>query len=271
MYLVDFEYDGRLLSSLGYMVGCINTDKEDTVSLGSSLSYETVVNNGTYVTEYPNYSYEENITKTFDIIKFSCENPNEIYFSSSEISYIMRWLNQETIAKFIPIYDELQSETVFFNGTFTSVSAIKINGNVAGFTVTFTSNAPWGFLDSRDLEMELDGVESYSIFQDSDRVGCVYPTKLEMTIHADGDLELANSLDPRICKIANVKEGEIITMNCEARTIVSSEDHKTLYNDFNYCYPRIINNKYSEMNVFTSTLPVSIVIEHHPIRKVGIL
>ena len=75
MYLTDFVYDGVKLSSLGYLVGSAVTSNNQSASAGSKLELQTVTNHGTHLTGIVNATYSENITATFDIIKFTC---NEI-------------------------------------------------------------------------------------------------------------------------------------------------------------------------------------------------
>ena len=46
MFLIDFEYDGRMLSDFGFMICNITTNSGvETVSAGSNITWNTVTSN----------------------------------------------------------------------------------------------------------------------------------------------------------------------------------------------------------------------------------
>ena len=156
MYLTDFVYDGVKLSSLGYLVGNIVSSNNDSATAGSKLDLQTVVNRGNNLTQIITSQYNEPITATFDIVKYACTDTADSIVSDKEISYIMRWLNQTEYCKFYPIYNDLSLPNVYFKGTFTEINTAQLGGNVVGFNVTFTSNAPYGFIDYDVADMQIN-------------------------------------------------------------------------------------------------------------------
>lgn len=272
--MVDFSYNEEKLSDYGYIVAGINTAFQDSVQIGSNISFDTIRNNSTYTSKIVNAKYDDVITATFDICKNPClyKTNAEMVFSDGEISHFMRWLNQKKYYKFKPIYESGMYSDLYFWGTFTSISAIVINGNVIGFSLTFTSNSPFGYVDDKKFNASIEEANgSFIFFDDSDEIGNLYPYFFQVKCLAQGKLIISNDRDRKRAIINNCEQNEIITMDCSNRIIQSSKSHITLYNDFNYNFPRFINNLESRKNVFTISLPSNVTIKYAPRRKAGII
>lgn len=283
MLMVDFEFGGELLSSHGFVVGCINTSASDSVQMGSSLTLNTVKNNGTSVNGLINTSYDEVITATFDIFKDPCEFDN-MTLEEEEIRDIMSWIPNKQYQKFKPLYDDGSWSDLYFRGTFTSAEGIfKSNADCIGFTFVFTADAPWGYAEQPTLAFP--NVTEFSIGSTNitDEAGFLYPNKFKITANDAGDLYIRNSLDEegRYTVIKNLSAGEVITMNCEAKIIETSDsNHERFFNDYNYNFPRIVRNYNSlrclnTYNLYsgegTGAFNCDIEIDCIPIRKVGVL
>ena len=272
MYLTDFIFDGVKLSSLGYLVGSAVTSNNNSSSAGSKLELQTVVNHGNHLTGIINATYGENVSATFDIIKFACNENASVNMEDNEIASLMRWLNRTTWCKFKPLYNDLSFPSVYFIGTFTEISTINMGGNVVGLAVTFTSNAPYGFLDFEYNSVTIASANgSFTFYDQSDELGNHYPEKLVITTTAGGDLSITNSLNNRTTTIKNCVANEKITLDCINKIITSDKAHTRLYNDFNYVYPMFTNTTEDSKNIISSSLPCTIDIEYKPIRKVGII
>ena len=128
MYMKDFSYAGKRLSDFGCVLGYISTSLDNNVSLGSNIKFETIKNKNTNENRIVDVKYEE----------------PDMSFKDTEVSYIMRWLNKRKYEKFCPIYDDGSYAEIYFKGSF-NVSTVYIGGNIVGFTLTFTPNAPYGF------------------------------------------------------------------------------------------------------------------------------
>lgn len=271
MYMIDFTYANNRLSDYGCVIASTVTGNTDTAALGSSLQFETLRHSATFEETILTAKYEENVTATFDIIKNPCQN--ELVFSDKEISFFMRWLNRKQYDKFYPIYNDDSYPGVYFKGTF-NVAAIKIGGKVIGFTLTFNSNSPFGYIDKEDV---LNVTDSFVIYNDSDEIGYLYPNLFKVTCNINGNLEIENKTDDAQNKIIvnNCVAGETIIFDCINKIIQSSESHTKLYNDFNYNYPRLVSADDSSIintqNVFTTSIPCSITIAYSSHRKAGII
>ena len=222
MYLTDFIFDGVKLSSLGYLVGAAVTSNNDSASVGSKLELQTVVNHGNHLTGIINATYNETITASFDIIKFACNENASVNMEDNEIASMVRWLNRSTWKKFQPIYNDLSFPNVFYMGTFTEISTINMGGCVVGLSLTFTANAPWGFLDFNYNDLITIPEGGTAVFYDqSDEIGNHYPTKITITTLKAGDLELTNDMTGKTTKIRNCAENEVIVLDCVNKIITS--------------------------------------------------
>lgn len=274
MYLTDFVYDGVKLSSLGYLVGNAVSSNNDSASAGSKLDLQTVVNRGNNLTQIITAQYNEPITVTFDIIKYACTDTADTIVDDNEISFMMRWLNQTTYCKFFPIYNDLSLPNVYFKGTFTEINTVQLGGNVVGFSLTFSSNAPYGFIDYDTVELTIVNANgSCTYYDESDEYGINYPEQMVLTIGQSGNLEFLNELTQKTTIIENCLANEVITFDCIHRIITtdSSTHMNTLHKDFNYVFPHVSNTKATRENTFTSNLPCQIALTYAPIRKVGIV
>lgn len=287
MIMVDFEYDGLLLSDFDCVPAVIDTTSEDPTPLGIEPEISTFqVDDVNLITSI---KYEDVITKTFDVIKTPCRTTgeyNEAGFNDIDISRISKWLQQKKYLKFRPIYDTEDFPDLVFYGTF-SVKAIYIQDMVIGFTLTFTSNAPYGFSDPETIFRTVDAANNtFEIYNNSQEIGYIYPDEVVITCHGNGTIHLTNTKDYVISKdgkelistiIKNCVDGEVITLYCKSKIILSSrEGHTSIYNDFNYVFPRLITEVEEEDNIFvfeTSLGVTGLDIEftHSPVRKVGVI
>ncbi len=270
--MVNFSYDGEKLSDYGCIVASLRTTYQDSVQIGANIAFDTIQNQATHMHKIINSKYDDVIAVTFDICRNPCLYNNDMEFSDGEISHFMRWLNQKEYKKFKPIYKNGSYSDLYFYGTFTSISAVVSNGKVIGFTLTFTSNSPFGYVDDKEYTISLQNSGGQFIFyDDSDEIGYLYPYFFQVECNSEGTLTIQNDRDKKITTIANCVQGEIITMDCGNKVIQSSITHATLYNDFNYNYPRFINAMENRRNIFTVSIPCNITIRYAPIRKAGII
>ena len=297
MYLVDFIYDGFKLSNFGCMVGSAVTDNSDSIEMGSVVKLETAVNHGSYRSEIVNADYPDTYSVTFDIFKTPCATGKgyDDVFTDKEVTWFMRWLNRKDYHRFQPIYDDPKDfYRIFFNGTFTECKAIAIQGHVYGFTLTFTSDSPFAYLDYKpntytvkNLGDEFTIIDSatkqektltggtFIIYDESEELGAVYPKSITINLASAGDLIIKNSMDDakRYTEIKNCVANETLTFDCIHKVISSDKEdqHAKFFNDFNYVFPRLVNEFYDGKNKFNMTINGTVVVDYNPIRKVGVI
>ena len=148
-----------------------------------------------------------------------------------------------------------------------------------GYVTSIKEDAyPQGKVDENDNIIEgahTDGYQYVSIGQvykaslndTSYEEGYIYP-QMEITIKADGDLTIHNSIENRETYIANCKINEVITFDYPI--IKSSDSSHNIQNDFNWNFFRVANTYENSRNDLVVTLPCSIKIKYSPIVKVGL-
>lgn len=284
MKACDFIYDGIALSDLGFQICHFDSLGVETISMGSEISFNMVsAQNGIrhYLTSS---SYEDCLTANIQICKNLCDDSN-MYIDLETQRDIMRWLNRKSYHAFKLIGDD-DYVGINFESSF-NVSKIEVCGKVVGFELEMFTNRPFatGNPVTINLDIEADdlvdtvtkrdgiilnNVCKKTIYSKSDEENCIYPD-MQITIKEAGDLEIYNALEDRTMKIANCKNGEIITINYPLIESSLGEERDTkIQNDFNWEFFRIASTFKNRLNEFTISLPCTIKIKYSPIIKVGI-
>lgn len=268
MYATDFEYDGIKLSDYGMMICSFNSSSWETVSSGADITFNTVKSTGSNKFKYYGTKYNEAYTTTFQI----CKNPcimNNMYLESNEVSGIQRWLcRKDGFYKFCVVQDDLKD--TFWKATF-SCKQILLAGKTIGLELTMHTDAPYAYLDIDTISYSPIAGESFSIYDMSDEVGSVYP-KVIISCKGNGTIKLQNSLDNKITVLTGVLSGERIILDGENK-IIQTDNSRSLANNFNYYFPRIINTFNCRNNVYTlssDSVNCDILFSYNPIIKVGL-
>lgn len=274
MSLTDFEFNGRRVSEFGCMVCTFNTVGLETVDIGSNLSLTTIKRQNYFHTV--STKYEEPFTTKIQICKHNCNNQKEHYFEDNLVSYLLKWLLSKKNRKFKMIYDDIKCYDMYYIGTFTNVHALKVGENILGLELTFTANAPFGFYELLEFEIDFSDINTeYCISDLSEEEGYIYPQLLTITVLEDGDLEINNSAQDESLIITNCVKDEIITID-GFNKLVTSSMRQSLYNNFNYKFIKIVNSVddgfiENKDNVFTTSLPCVINLIYSPICKMGVI
>ena len=266
MILLDFEYDGLLLSDFGCMV--CNLDKGggiDTSANGSQISFSTtpILKGTRQVLADTNYS--ECLTATFQICKNPClYHGDDAYMNAEEVAELMRWLNRKSFHKLRLDLDGY--ECVYFQGSF-NVDVVKLGSNVVGLSLNLTTNAPFGYGDTVRKKYNVTANQSILFKDTSDEIGFVYP-KTIITCGEAGNLTIVNDIENRTTIVNNCASGEIITM--QYPTIQSSIVSHSIADDFNYNFFRIANTWNNRINKITISMNCTLEIFYNPICKIGL-
>lgn len=264
MKCYDFEYDGIRLRDFGFIICQFDSSDVETISNGSEIKFETVSTMNGIKHELTSTTYEDCLTATFQICKHPCDN-DETYVSVEDMRNIMRWLNRKEYHKFKLLDDEYSG--IYLESSF-NVSKIELDGKIRGFELEMFTNRPFALQEPVIIALDIvDGNEVKTIYSFSDEEGYIYPG-MEITINANGVLEMYNASEDRTMRINNCRKGEIITI--EYPMISSSLQSHKIQNDFNWQFFRISNTFKDKENRVTVSLPCSIKMEYSPIVKIGI-
>lgn len=278
---MDFEFAGKTLSDFNCITCCLNTNTNSgvrEVSIGCELTFSTVKNRKSNVRYKTSSEYENVYTAKFDIIKNPCGNyEDDIYMTHDEVSAIIRWLSTKTDNKFVPYQVDgkyyMENSYVCYFGSF-NVTQILINERIAGLTLSFNSNAPFGFGEEILINTIIAKKnETLSIIGEGDELDVICPI-VSIRCMDNGKLKIKNKTTDVSVVIDNCRIGETIIMDGEHSIIYTdnNEHSKTLFNDFNYNYLEIDNSQYDRTeNIYEISIPCEITISYRPIRKVGVL
>lgn len=266
MLVLDFEYDGLLLSDFGCMI--CNLDKSggiDTSSVGSQISFSTTpILKGVHHV-LADTRYEECLTATFQICKNPCYyHGDEAYMNAEEVAELMRWLNRKSFHK---LRLDLEGyERVYFNGSF-NADVVKYGSDVMGLSLTLTTDAPFGKGDTVYKKFNVTANQPVLFKDTSDEIGFIYP-ETKITCGQSGNLTITNEIENRTCIIGNCTSGEIITMNYPV--IESSLQSHKIADDFNYSFFRVANTWNNRVNKITLSLNCALEFSYNPICKIGL-
>lgn len=138
MFLIDFEYDGRMLSDFGFMICNITTNSGvETVSAGSNITWNTVTSNTTSKRRISSTQYDEVFSTTFEICKTLCDRSDNDtnYIQEQELREITMWLNRKKYLRFTPVFDDYEYSNIHYYGSF-NIQFIKYGGRIIGLSLT---------------------------------------------------------------------------------------------------------------------------------------
>ncbi len=274
MYIDDFQYDGRYLSDYNCIVCDLNENTKGikNVSAGSNITFNKNSRNRGKQNSLISSQYNACIQAVFCIAK----NPR-IYdgtvqaFTTDEIRDLMKWLNRENFHKFKPITYRSGNHSIYYNASFNIEKVIDgNNGNVYMLRLTMETDSPHAY-ESDDkhsyliTNANLANEHRLAVF--SDEIGDVLPS-IKITCHSAGDFSITNITNGCTMLIKDCIENEVITVDAEKMTLVSSTG-RNLYKSFNYEFLRLKNTLDETVNKITFSLPSKVEITYKPIVKYG--
>lgn len=258
--VTDFIFDKVMLSDLGYILVLESEEYKDI----HQMDYGTIKGSRTDVSHKTSYNYGQNYSTTFTIMKNSCSyGVDELDLTYNDIRELTRWLCRKEYKWFKFCKDDEDDEIWY---------EVKINTQkeyvgekIVGLKLFVEANSPYGF--SKEMEKTYIGT-NFRVKIYSDEEGYIYPdVKIKLT--NGGNLVLTNVFENRQTTLKNCVGNEIITFHGgDIQQIESTKSHDFI-TEFNYQFPRFVNEYGSFENTFTSNLPCTISFTYREIRKVG--
>ena len=261
----DFKFNDRTLSSFGCIIVNFDGGKGLEVVDGAEITFNMISSLSGSLHHLVSSQYESCLETTIQIAKYSCSTGIQ-EISSTEFREISSWLNRRKFLKF-KILDEDHID-LYYMASIVSIGRIEIDGRLMGLELNIITNSPHAFKEPKTIVItntETNG--KYSINDTSHEEGYIYPLT-QITVNADGNLNIHNAIENRDTVIKNCKKNEVITMDYPV--IQSSDSSHNIQNDFNWNFFRVANTFEHSRNDLTISLPCSIKIEYSPIVKVGL-
>lgn len=268
MKSIDFEFDGKTLSSFGMMLCSFDSKGLETVD-GVEVTFNTVSTLNGAKNKLTSVVYENSLETTVQICKYSCADGIQ-KITTSEHRELARWLSRKRFLK-LKFLDEDHID-LYYEAAFTSISKIEMNGDLVGLELNIITNRPFALKEPRIITINntaenIANNKKHSIFDQSHEEGFIYP-HTKITILEDGDLKIYNALENRETEIKNCVAGEVITMDYPV--IQSTIESHKVQNNFNWIFFRIANTFENRRNDLTISIPCTIKLEYSPIVKVGL-
>lgn len=264
MRFYDFEYDGLLLSDMGYIVCDFGSKGLETVNNGADINFNTIPFFYGTKHELINTNYNDCLTATFQICKNPCNDYTE-KITVEEFNRLNYWLNRKKFYKFKIINDEY--EDIFFEASF-NIRRIEFGGEIYGLELEMKTNRPYGLKETILNSKTLSAGGSLVVNDLSNEEGFIYPN-IEITLGDNsGTLTIQNSLSNEVAIINGCSAGEKITFNYPM--ITSSLSVHKIQDAFNWNFPKLINTFSNQENEFTFSLGGVVKISYNPIVKIGI-
>lgn len=268
MYATDFEYDGKYLNDLGYIVCKFNDDgKMNTDSKGSEITFTKAAVDSGKRNRLNGTRYDECLTATFHI----CKDPDLFDEDLREITrddfrVLSRWLNRREFCKFRALVpDEEYIPMPFFYASF-NLTKVLIGDRIMGVELNMETNAPFGYAIDRWTTYHFAGGDTKIYVDGSDEPGNTYP-QMEITIEEAGTLILSNSMTGCEMVIENCTAGEKITLSGDTMIIETSNEDHDIANDFNYDFFSVGNKFGDARNDITASIACTVSLGYEAIVK----
>lgn len=264
MKITDFEFDGKRLSEYGMIVCNFGNKGLETVSDGSTITFNTVSSLNGSINRLTSTKYEDCLGTTIQICKHSCVNGVQ-KITPTEHRELVKWLNRKQFLKFKPLSEDYMG--LYCEASF-NISRIELDGELYGFELEVITNRPFLLREPKIIKIKNTTKDGKHFINDlSYEEGYIYPY-MEITILEDGNLNIYNALEDRNTYIGNCVAGEVITMDYPI--IESSIPTHNIQNDFNWDFFRVANTFRNSRNDLTISIPCTIEIKYSPIVKVGL-
>lgn len=279
MLMIDFIYDKIRASEMGLTIGSFDYVTDETWNIGNKINPNPTkaIQSDHYWSIGPEYNQGQSPYETdFSVCRDPCtivddDGSLEKYaFSEFEIERIVSWLNRKTYHRFEAVYEDHDYDTCFYMATF-NVELIKVGEYVVGFQLHMMTNAPYAWGNREQFKGVIDPDHPMTIKTRSHDSGFQY-IEARITPLESGHLEITNEADPGyVTVIENAVAGNTYYMpeHIKQLYLEGNGEHPWLFDDYNWCPIRFVNQFRNHKNIFHSTLPISINWTYCPIRKVG--
>lgn len=267
MYASDFEYDGRLLSSFGFIICEFDGSGELNIAeTGYDITFNKVTRNRGRKNGLVGTQYDECVQTTFQI----CKNPDEYEnteITNDEYRELVRWLNRHEFLKFRILSEAagLDRALCYFNASF-NIEKIYVADILYGLALTVETDAPFGYGLPFEKEWNVGANGKITFVDFSDDSGYIRP-EITITCKAAGTLRVVNETHDSTMQIKNCSVGEVIHIYGDTQIITSSVANHKIYNDFNYEFLKVGNTFASRRNVISISLPCTFKINYTPVIK----
>ena len=276
MYIDDFIYDGISLSSKGYIICSFDKAGAGEISNGANIDFTTLPIDGGSRFLLANSKYSECLTAKFQICKNPCVADYNPVMSVSDVASLAAWLSRRDFHELcIEFQENGVGETLYFNGSFKSISRFEFGGDTIGLTLEFVSDSPFArsSLITHTLNFTGNGDDDQTIHFATSVIGNRYPD-IEITCQSAGEVALecneGGYTGINRTGISNCNNGEVITMHYPQIHSTEKSDI-TLARSFMFMFIQLEKTSTSDINVIhCDGIPCTVKIMYRPEFMYGI-
>lgn len=262
VYARGFIYNGKSTDKYGLMLCTFDKGGFEATSAGTKVNISTQKIPNRDKWHYYSSACDEALTFTIQLIKKDKSGMGRV-----ELSEYGRWLQRrDGFKKFEFLGTDFPG--VEFYAMATEMNELSVGNVTYGIEVAFTTNAPYGFSKEITKTASLTPQTPYVYISQSEDYGYIHPV-MEVAVKADGDLSITNQFENRSTTIKGCKAGEVITLDCNLKTVDSTR-RADLENRFNWVWFRFCRSDSNNRNAVTSSLPCDVTFHFQNVKKVGI-
>lgn len=235
MFADDFLFNNQKLSDFGFVIGSDNGG--EAVVSGGEIDISSVRPPDRDNFDYFTGKLDSPVQFTFDILKYSCDKPNDNYVTQEEESRLAKWLLRKAKTdgyKWLQ-FDQEYYRDICYNVCFTNMTPIQVLGRTVGFEVTCISDCGYAFTNEKKHKFNLVSGSNVTIVLTNDMTTYTYP-KITIT-GGSGNFYFANNSDSEQGSSQFESVSETLELDCQNDLI----DGISSPTAFNWIFPRLVD------------------------------
>lgn len=245
------------------------SSKEEELGMNHNSIEEYISNNPVPV--FLGSSYNSKLCPIATLVKDPCINytDDKKYFSEHECREVLRQLTGFRGYKQMQIFSNEFDELLFFNVRVSNVKYQKVGGNVAGIILEMECDSQFAWSNEFNYTFNALSTSNIILFNNSDNLYDYLLPKVTIKSNSDiSNLSIINLLDNNwTSTLKSLSANEIVTMDSNNSTLISSNKDRIISNDFNMHFIRLIPGK----NEFQVSHDINITFTYRVPRKVGFI
>ena len=216
-------------------------------------------------------SFSSKLTPTAVIIKDPCLNINEQdkYFTEHECREVLRQLTGFRGYRQMQILPYEFDELLFFNIRVVNVRYQKVGGHVAGIILDMECDSQFAWSNESNYTFNVSASSSIILFNNSDNLYDYLLPKVTIKSNSSiSNLSIVNLFDNNwTSTLKSLSANEIVIMDSNNSTLISSNPNRIISNDFNMHFIRLVPGK----NEFRVSHDIQLTFTYKVPRKVGFI
>lgn len=263
MNACNFEFNGINANSMGYFIVSFDGAKDGEQDYGDIIVYNTSKSANNPQIQIHGSHVDEPKKFHFQIAKLNrARNDRPEPILPREQAFIKRWLERKDGYKYLRFLENGYDDIYYYCTI--DVKWQMINSMIYGANIYVTCDSANAYSNIKSYEIQnFQTGNSFEILNDSDEIGKIEMTQIEITALSKGKIHLSNHMDNLYSYdtsgmiIDNCMPGETLIINGLMNELFTdNEEHSsTIMNDYNFNPLHLINldnSIYDSQNIQTT-------------------